>query len=79
MRPRKEGGLTRFPGVRMHGKRKKVLLQLVSGLVLCVAAADLSGGLAAQATAGAANDQQAQIAKGSQAVGQTCAACHAGI
>jgi len=63
----------------MPGRSKKVLLLLVSGLVLCVAAADLSGGLAAQATAGATNDQQAQIAKGSQAVGQTCAACHAGI
>ena len=79
MLPRKEDGFTRLLGVRMHGRRKKVLLQLVSGLVLWVAAADLSGGLAAQVTASATNDQQAQIEKGRQAVGQTCAACHAGI
>ena len=35
--------------------------------------------LAAQVSASAPNDQQAQIEKGRQAVGQTCATCHAGI
>ena len=79
MLPHKEDGCTRLPGVRMQGRRKKILLHLASGLVLCVAAADLSGRLAAQVAASATNDQQAQIAKGSQVVGQTCAACHTGI
>ena len=70
-----------FWRVRMHGRRKKnkILFLLVCNLALCVTAADLGGGLAAQVSASATNDQQAQIEKGRQAVGQTCAACHAGI
>jgi cytochrome c5 len=81
MLPHKEDGFTRLPGVRMHGRRKKskILFLLVWNLLLLIIAADLGGGLAAQVSASAPNDQQAQIEKGRQAVGQTCAACHAGI
>ncbi len=57
----------------------KILFVLVCNLVLCIAAADLGRGLAAQASASTSNDQQAQIEKGREAVGQACAACHAGI
>jgi len=57
----------------------KILLILVCNLVLWIAAADLGSGLAAQVSASPSNDQQAQIEKGREAVGQTCAACHAGI
>ena len=65
----------------MHGRRKmnKILFILVCNLVLWIAAADLGSGLAAQVSASSSNDQQAQIEKGREAVGQTCAACHAGI
>ena len=80
MRPRKEDGLTRLPGVRMYTVGARKFFCCWSRVLFWGARPrDLSGGLAAQATASATNDQQAQIAKGSEAVGQTCAACHAGI
>jgi cytochrome c5 len=65
----------------MHGRRKKnkILFLLVCNLALLITAADLGRGLAAQVSASTSNDQQAQIEKGREAVGQTCAACHAGI
>ena len=65
----------------MHSRRgkNKILFLLVCNLVLWIGAADLGRGLAAQVSASTSNDQQAQIEKGREAVGQTCAACHAGI
>lgn len=57
-------------------KKKKILFLMVSNLVVFIAAGHFSGGLAAQGTP---KDQEAQIEKGRQAVGQTCATCHAGI
>jgi cytochrome c5 len=65
----------------MHGRRgkNKILFLLACNLVLWIGAADLGRGLAAQVSASTSNDQQAQIEKGREAVGQTCAACHAGI
>ena len=65
----------------MHGGRRKskIFFLLVCNFVLWIAAANLGRGLAAQVSASPSNDQQAQIEKGREAVGQTCAACHAGI
>jgi len=60
-------------------KKKRILFLVVSNLIVLIAAAHLSGGLAAQTSANAAKDQEAQIEKGRIAVGQTCATCHAGI
>jgi len=60
-------------------KKKRIRFLVVSNLVVLLAAAHLSGGLAAQTSAGNTKDQEAQIAKGRIAVGQTCATCHAGI
>jgi mono/diheme cytochrome c family protein len=59
--------------------KNKILFLLVWIPAVLLAAADLGGGLAAQAPANATTDKQAQIEKGRQAVGQTCAACHAPI
>jgi len=65
----------------MHGRREnnRILFLAAGALVLWVAAADLGRGLLAQASASATSDKQAQIEKGKEAVGQTCAACHAPI
>ena len=80
MLPRKQGGVTRLPGGCVCSVSARNSFAAGPRVSFCVsAAADLSGGLAAQVAASATNDQQAQIAKGSQAVGQTCTTCHAGI
>lgn len=63
----------------MHGRRKKVLFLVVCNLVVWIAAVHLGGRLAAQASANSQSDHQAKIEKGREAVGQTCATCHAGI
>jgi cytochrome c5 len=65
----------------MHRVRSndRILFLSFWTLVAVIAAAELGGGLAAQASASVSNDPQAQIEKGRTAVGQTCAACHAGI
>jgi cytochrome c5 len=65
----------------MQGGRRndRVVFLLVATFGLSIAAAELGRGLAAQASANVSSEQQAQIDKGREAVGQTCAACHAGI
>ena len=56
---------------------------MVWNLLVWISAAQLSAGLAAQAqapaNANAPSDQQAQIEKGRQAVGEACATCHTNI
>jgi mono/diheme cytochrome c family protein len=67
----------------MRGRRKgnKLLSLMGWNLLVWVSAAQLSVGLAApaQVAANAATDQQPQIEKGRQAVGEVCAACHTNI
>jgi cytochrome c5 len=78
MRRRREDGNAKGPGVRMHGRRKnRIIFTLVWIPALLLTAAEFGGGVAGQATGNAPKD--AQIEKGRQAVGQTCAACHAPI
>ena len=60
-------------------KKEKILVLVLWNLVVWTAAAHLSGGIAAQVSATASTDQQAQIEKGRQVVGQTCVACHTNI
>ncbi len=62
------------------GRKKQRIVSLAfSSLLVWVAAAHSTGRLAAQAAAKASSDEQAQIEKGRQVVGQTCVACHTNI
>lgn len=63
----------------MNSRRKRIISLVVWNLVVWISAAHLSGSLAAQVSATASSDQQAQIEKGRQVVGQTCVACHTNI
>lgn len=63
----------------MNSRRKRIISLVVWNLVVWISAAHLSGTLAAQVSATASSDQQAQIEKGRQVVGQTCVACHTNI
>jgi mono/diheme cytochrome c family protein len=62
-------------------RRPKTLLSLIVwNLLVWISVAHLSEGMiAAQVSASAAPDQQAQIEKGRQVVAQVCAACHTTI
>ena len=60
----------------MRGRRRKIVSFMVWNLVVWISAAHLSGRLAAQVSTSAPSDQQAQIDRGRQIVGQTCVACH---
>jgi mono/diheme cytochrome c family protein len=65
----------------MHAghQKRRVLSLIVWNIVVWISAAHLSGKLAAQVSASAPSDQQAQIDRGRQVVGQTCVACHTNI
>ena len=63
----------------MQSWRKKIFTLTVCNLLVWIAGAHLSGRLAAQETARAQSDQQAQVEKGRQVVGQVCVACHTNI
>src|ERR1700719_3640004 len=69
----------------MQGRRERssFLYLMVWNLLVWISAAQLSAGLAAQAqapaNANAPSDQQAQVEKGRQAVGEACATCHTNI
>ena len=69
--------------MRGRGKRYTILSLMVWNLLVWISAAQLSAGLAAQAqapaNANAPSDQQAQVEKGRQAVGEACATCHTNI
>jgi mono/diheme cytochrome c family protein len=65
-----------MPGRR---KSKRILSLMAWNLVVWISAAHPSRGIAAQVSTSAASDQQAQIEKGRQVVGQVCAACHTTI
>jgi mono/diheme cytochrome c family protein len=60
-------------------KTKKILILVLSNLLVWIGAAYLSSGIAAQVSATGPSNQQAQIEKGRQVVGQTCVACHTNI
>jgi mono/diheme cytochrome c family protein len=63
----------------MQSWRKKIFTLMVCNLLVWIAAAHLSGGLAAQEAARAQSGQQAQVEKGREVVGQVCVACHTNI
>jgi mono/diheme cytochrome c family protein len=63
----------------MQRRRKRILSFIFWDLLVWIFVAHLSGGLAAQVAASAQSDQQAQIEKGRQTVGQVCVACHTNI
>jgi cytochrome c5 len=63
----------------MKSRRKRIISLVVWNLAVWISAAHLSGRLAAQASATTPSEQQAQIEKGRQVVGQTCVACHTNI
>ncbi len=63
----------------MRSRRKRILSLNVWNLVAWISAAAFVGGLAAAVSATPQGDQQAQIEKGRQAVGQACATCHPAI
>src|ERR1700681_1093058 len=69
--------------MRGRGKRYTILSLMVWSLLVWIFAAQVTAGLAAQAqapaNANAASDQQAQVEKGRQAVGEACATCHTNI
>ena len=62
-------------------RRRRILSLMVWNLLAWIAAAQLSGGAAAQAQAPAKiqSDQQAQIEKGRQVIGEVCGSCHTNI
>lgn len=68
-----------MPGRRKSTKSTRILSLMAWNLVVWISAATLSRGVAAQVSASAPSDQQAQIEKGRQVVGQVCAACHTTI
>ena len=57
----------------------KIISMTACNLLVWIAGAQLSGRLAAQATPSARSDDQVQIAKGREVVGQVCVACHTNI
>jgi mono/diheme cytochrome c family protein len=59
--------------------RRKIFTLTVCNVLVWIAGARLSGKLAAQEAARAQSDQQAQVEKGRQVVGQVCVACHTNI
>jgi mono/diheme cytochrome c family protein len=63
----------------MQSWRKKIFTLTVCNVLVWIASAHLSGRLAAQEAARAQTDQQAQVEKGRQVVGQVCVACHTNI
>jgi mono/diheme cytochrome c family protein len=65
--------------MRHRHRRKRILSFIGWNALVWLCGAHLSGGLAAQVAASAQSDQQAQIEKGRQTVGQACVACHTNI
>lgn len=63
----------------MRSWRKKIFTLTVCNALVWIAGAHLGGRLAAQEAAKVQGDQQAQVAKGREVVGQACVACHTNI
>lgn len=64
----------------MQRRRKRVLSLVVWNLLVWSCAAQLGEeAMAAQASASAQSEQQAQVEKGRQVIGEACVACHTNI